>query len=352
MTDENGCAKHGWRRTQIGAGCPYCQASDGGAFLMAQRPEVTWDGITAMTPEQIDATPRSAILRAMSRLPVRPPVVYAGSDGVYQDGEKISTSIHSTRGGRAMTDDEIEAVVAQASAELPPDERTDPLKILERALPLAGYRPKGMGETPVVPAELRPPPEHADKPGLHWLRIDHGNGDVRTKPAGWELGGGGFWCLLGVGRAMSPAEVAGLGWRYLGPADWRDPAPIDQLVENWPPHAMAERIVKDAPRIAELEAAMKHMQVVTPGMWCDADVVAMKVQIAELEAKLRGTEGAMGILCKSYRGEIRDLRRALDADLPRLSSAWEDQPCITTGATVPRPAGRFPAQALRGGAPR
>jgi hypothetical protein len=77
-----------------------------------------------------------------------------------------------------------------------------------------------------------------------------------------------------------------------------------------------------------------------------ADVVQMKARIRDLKAKLSGTEDAMNILCRSYRDEIRDLRRALGTDLPRMSLAWEHLPCITTGANLPRPSGGFPAQAL------
>lgn len=42
------CTVHRWRSTQAGSACPYCGASDGGAHLMAQKPEPT--GTTEMRP--------------------------------------------------------------------------------------------------------------------------------------------------------------------------------------------------------------------------------------------------------------------------------------------------------------
>jgi hypothetical protein len=179
--------------------------------------------------------------------------------------------------------------------------------------------------------ELRPPPEHADKP-LHWIEFTRrfdGDGNVCREPMRWS--GVAWWGIASV-KALSPADMIAHGYRYLGPAEYAphmqavtpgawtdksaekmrralihivgdqhppgtdahrrcqemaaevlgydlaglpepthcDPAPIDQFVEHWPPHAMAARIVGLEAENARLKSdqrpdwMMKTPQIITP----------------------------------------------------------------------------------------
>lgn len=134
-----------------------------------------------------------------------------------------------------------------------------------------------------APTELRPPAEHADKP-WHWIR--HGT-TGEACPWQWL---DGIWHTP-IGNFVGSVEAAALECRpsYLGPAKWRDWSTEkggdagEYWAERW--HETNLQSEARGRRIRELEAAMKHMQVVTPGAWCDADVVAMKARNAELEAE-------------------------------------------------------------------
>lgn len=232
----------------------------------------------------------------------------------------------------------------------------------------------GVAETPIQPAvtELRPPAEHADKP-WHWIR--HGT-TGEACPWQWL---DGIWHTP-IGAFVGSVDAAALECRpsYLGPAEWRDWSTEkggdagEYWAERW--HETSLQSEARGRRIRELESAMKHMQVVTPGMWCDADVVAMRARNAELEAEnARLAESALAMAADADRQRLPPLFIPMEPEAARaafkaawesakpgkirflpytrelLSASWHHLPCITTGATVPRPAGGFPAQALRGG---
>lgn len=99
------------------------------------------------------------------------------------------------------------------------------------------------------PAELKPPPEHTDKP-YHWLMQPMACGDQRPVPFEWD---GAQW-LSGCGSVAirhSPDDLR--HYCYLGPAEWRPPTrsgtrlATDQEMVALQTHLMG--------RIAELEAA-------------------------------------------------------------------------------------------------
>lgn len=72
------------------------------------------------------------------------------------------------------------------------------------------------------PTELRPPPEHAEK-DYHWLEVVDGDRD-RADPEVWFWRRRkGSWAKHGTWTDYLPAEMSRLGYRYLGPAEWREP---------------------------------------------------------------------------------------------------------------------------------
>ena len=56
-----------------------------------------------------------------------------------------------------------------------------------------------------------PPPEHADK-AWHWVQIPPMS---QLQVVCWD---GRLWYEAGVLSETSPADAAGEGWRYVGPA--------------------------------------------------------------------------------------------------------------------------------------
>ena len=91
---------------------------------------------------------------------------------------------------------------------------------LERGLAARGdgpptYSPK----KPEAAPELRPPQEHAGR-SLHWLEYQ-GTHAVAI----WS---GYYWHCVEDDRHQGPPDyMAKEGYRYLGPAEWRDPAEAD-----------------------------------------------------------------------------------------------------------------------------
>jgi hypothetical protein len=141
------------------------------------------------------------------------------------------------------------------------------------------------------PAELRPPPEHADKP-LHWL---HSPSD-RTRVFGWR---DGAWDEIGRREPWAPGRLAEIGYRYLGPAEWRESTP-EAL------KAAAQRIVNDAAGVSGEYWAER---------WHEADQKRETGQrrIAELETRNRVVEGL-------WRDALA-ARKILETEVARLHKA-------------------------------
>lgn len=93
------------------------------------------------------------------------------------------------------------------------------------------------------PAELRPPPEHEDKP-LHWV-INHNGAET---VAHW-FNNEGDWLPPGCVIPVTGSVLAKRGYRYLGPAEWSGPA---ITTHDW--DALEHAIVAMRANIAELEA--------------------------------------------------------------------------------------------------
>jgi hypothetical protein len=111
------------------------------------------------------------------------------------------------------------------------------------------YEPAGVvpGSKTYV-AELRPSAEHAGKP-LHWVRHPTGTEMV----AQWD-NEEGTWEFHGVSHRYNPATDLLPGYRYLGPAEWREPRP---LVVQHTDHVWREQAQA---RIAELEAEVARVR--------------------------------------------------------------------------------------------
>jgi hypothetical protein len=92
-------------------------------------------------------------------------------------------------------------------------------------------------------SELRPPPEHNGKNHHfidHTLR-KHPDGTSIVEPLRWT---GSVWYSCASSERVTPAKAWDMGWRYLGPAEWR---PDDTWQE------IADQNTAYRHRIAELE---------------------------------------------------------------------------------------------------
>lgn len=199
-------------------------------------------------------------------------------------------------------------------------------------------------------AELRPPPEHAGKL-LHWVQRAGDDPTVWTwRPdiSGWawiNLDGtdGDLADGYSGGDGMTGAQAAyANGYRYLGPAEWVEPAPF----VNWRQKGL-DAVADRGARIAALDAENIRLRSNVragvnpdPGQTWTGHMIwwpdELRVPFFDGEIGKRTVAAWSVKLTPSE----------------RLSASWEHLPCITTGATVPRPAGGFPAYALRGGVPR
>lgn len=107
--------------------------------------------------------------------------------------------------------------------------------------------PGVMGETEVrPPTELRPPPEHEGKK-YHWL-LDTASGVA--EPWGWW----GVWVTHGISGKVIVGEHN--GYRYLGPAEWREPDAYPTAVRDFIEHQFPEIVEQKDARIAELEGLL------------------------------------------------------------------------------------------------
>lgn len=145
-----------------------------------------------------------------------------------------------------------------------------------------------LGGAPTIPAELRPPPEHADKP-LHWIGCAVGapliarwrNYGGSAYPACWEI-------LNRSGHPrVSPAQLAAEGHHYLGPAVW----------DEW-----AQRISGRMARGAGAYHALSEAHA----------------RVAELETECRRLIAAERNTYETFASRLR------------LSAAWEHLPDVTT----------------------
>lgn len=113
--------------------------------------------------------------------------------------------------------------------------------------------------------ELRPPPEHADKP-LHWVQHRDGAPEIGE----WcRMGRRGLgWRFVGFAGHWLPGEDAISDHRYLGPAEW-DPAASR--------HAASDRAAA-AIEIAELTRMLRE---------ADRRVTTLEADVAKLTIDLR-----------------------------------------------------------------
>lgn len=76
-----------------------------------------------------------------------------------------------------------------------------------------------------APTELRPPSEHAGHGSLHWIAGKTDAKSINAVVWRWWSRDGGKW-VNDIGNEYTP-EIAGDGYRYLGPAEWRpDHVPV------------------------------------------------------------------------------------------------------------------------------
>ena len=102
----------------------------------------------------------------------------------------------------------------------------------------------------VSAAEVRPPPEYAKKP-LHWVRQN----DRAPTVLHWQPSS--MWWTTFGGQSLGAKELHRIGYRYLGPAEWREPARVgvDALVREY------TRLETDSnARIAALESELARLK--------------------------------------------------------------------------------------------
>jgi hypothetical protein len=140
------------------------------------------------------------------------------------------------------------------------------------------------------PAELRPPPEHADK-RLHWVSDPFGQRCVWE----WVVG---KWFIPGVADLLEPSCEDLPTYRYLGPAEWRDEAAqaaVDAMMSSR--HVEDLAALEDAAvRIASLESQLTAAAALQTGgdageywaeTWhkCNLESEAAVCRSRELEAQ-------------------------------------------------------------------
>jgi hypothetical protein len=113
--------------------------------------------------------------------------------------------------------------------------------------------------------EVRPPPEHADKP-FHFLSMP--SRGFEFEPCLWWKHEGS-WSVIGEATLATPQEMASYGWRYLGPAEWHEP-PSGDMVSDPFPHWSRESWVQHAERLKQAAIAIRQTS---------------EARIAELEAE-------------------------------------------------------------------
>ena len=82
-------------------------------------------------------------------------------------------------------------------------------------------------------SELRPPAEH-NRHSLHWIRrtraLDE-NGKPTDEVFSWS---GRAWWGNGSEEPLTPKDAADLGFRYLGPAEWREKIEVSWSIPGDP----------------------------------------------------------------------------------------------------------------------
>jgi hypothetical protein len=118
-----------------------------------------------------------------------------------------------------------------------------------------------LSRTMEATAELRPPPERANKM-WHWVRMEGAD----PMPVQWSSE---FWWT--IWRKFSPREAARYAWHYLGPAEWREPGMFDgvrdPVLDNIAVVISEARAIitgKDT-RIAELETEVARLHGMLAG---------------------------------------------------------------------------------------
>lgn len=120
--------------------------------------------------------------------------------------------------------------------------------------------------------ELRPPPEYADKPD-HWIVRDG------EEPSLWTWSPHIGWALLVKHQSRPGSFMARDGYRYLGPAEWRESEwQREQILRQ----ASNEIIQAAAVRIAELEAENAKLRDPARGA---RDLQAAEARVTWLEAE-------------------------------------------------------------------
>ena len=138
---------------------------------------------------------------------------------------------------------------------------------------------------------FRPPPEHAEKPD-HWLERDG------EEPSLWTWAPTIGWAMLVKHQSQSPSKMARDGYRYLGPAEWRDEAAqaaVDAMMSSR--HVEDLAALEDAAvRIASLESQLTAAAALQTGgdageywaeTWhkCNLESEAAVCRSRELEAQ-------------------------------------------------------------------
>ena len=163
--------------------------------------------------------------------------------------------------------------------------------------PAREFNPASLQVTEVelpAPTELRPPPEHAEKP-LHWVEHPAFLSRGMSRPrevAAWH---GDHWGLIGDDGRHSPKDMVAAGWRYLGPAEWRG-EPLTHA--DWDKLETAVRGQRT--RIAELEVENATLRA-HPWLWRKPDggvasydpVERVWTNLADPETLVVSTEAVM-----------------------------------------------------------
>lgn len=159
----------------------------------------------------------------------------------------------------------------QADAQ-PGDQCADTDGMAAFNMTVAGQRPLAC----TAPAELRPPPEHAEKL-WHWIERRE-PGFPEEEPVQevfyWDKDVG--WLESGISDYHWPDEMPARGYRYLGPAEWRPEVP---------PTVDAVSRLRGA-----LDGAIEaHRQLTTEHATARARIAELEAEVARPRSRLSAT---------------------------------------------------------------